>query len=62
MYIKEYSEFLELVLSTYPNNILSKSFIEKEFDRVNIHQSKINVLLNEKLYYETKVLIPPSLK
>ena len=46
MYIKEYSLFMELLQSTYPNVFLTKTFIEKEFDRVNIHPSKINVLLN----------------
>ena len=37
---------MELLYSTYSNIALPKSFIEKEFERINIHHSKINVLLN----------------
>lgn len=37
---------MELLNSTYSNIVLTKSFIEREFERINIHHSKINVLLN----------------
>lgn len=54
-------DFMELLITVYPNIFFSIKFVQQEFSKVGLSEYAYKRLVTSKNYYTIDYIIPPSL-